>query len=83
MSMNLGQMGIALKIDKAADVIKELNIHLAEYQEALDKANEKFAYLTNSSDYYYDLNYGREQLKSYVAAMVYEALQGENINGDR
>lgn len=66
-----------------AEGYKELIIELRTISAALDKANEKLAYLTNSSDYYYNLNYRREQLKSYVAAMVYEALQGENINGDR
>lgn len=62
----------------AADAIEELCKYLAEYQEALDKANEKLAYLSGDNRYYYDLTYGRDQLKSYVDAMVYEKLHSSS-----
>ena len=63
---------------QAADAIEELSKYLAEYQEALDKANEKLAYLSGDNRYYYDLTYGRDQLKSYVDAMVYAKLHSSS-----
>ncbi len=61
----------------AADVVERalFDERMAEYQEALDKANEKLAYITGTDDYHYDLEYGREQLNSYVSALVYEETQ--------
>lgn len=68
----------------AADVVERalFDVRMAEYQEALDKANEKLAYITGTDDYHYDLEYGREQLNSYVSARVYEKLQSERGQGE-
>lgn len=62
----------------SADVVERtlFDERMAEYQEALDKANEKLAYITGTDDYHYDLEYGREQLNSYVSALVYEKTKG-------
>lgn len=61
----------------SADVVERtlFDERMAEYQEALDKANEKLACITGTDDYHYDLEYGREQLNSYVSALVYEKTQ--------
>lgn len=63
--------------EPAADVVERtlFDERMAEYQESLDKANEKLAYITGTDDYHYDLEYGREQLNSYVSALVYEKTQ--------
>ena len=62
---------------RAANVVEQtlFDERMAQYQEALDKANEKLAYITGTNDYHYDLEYGREQLNSYVSAQVNEVLK--------
>lgn len=58
--------------DNCISLLKEQDKIIAALQCALDKANEKLAYVSGEKCYHYDCEAGREQLEAWWAAVKHE-----------